>query len=100
MSLQDVQGAVSAQDLSDMLHRGAIARCPRGVKLVYEFDQLTHKPVEGYRLASNDACDLLEAAHQDLKPIKDRLAGGKVTAGAFSLTSGDLPDAVKKSSNE
>lgn len=55
-----------ASVLSDLEHRGAVLRTKNGIRLVYEFDQLSGNPVEGYRLASSDASDLLEAAQENV----------------------------------
>ncbi|MBN8549269.1 MAG: hypothetical protein J0M12_08150 [Deltaproteobacteria bacterium] len=55
-----------ASVLSDLEHRGAIERTPHGVRLIYEYEELKKDPIAGFRLASNDAADLLDAARENL----------------------------------
>jgi hypothetical protein len=55
-----------ASVLSDLEHRGAVRRTPQGVRLVFEFEEMRQSPGDGFRVAAQDASDVMEAASQNL----------------------------------
>lgn len=55
-----------ASILSDLEHRGAVRRTSQGVRLVYEFEEMRRSPRDGFRIATQDARDVMDAAFENI----------------------------------